>query len=295
MIFPSRHWQTPIYRWASLRAELLWVWDGLIAEEAKMVFSNHSVGYWVWLVRKGSVRVEMEGTTWNAGPGQWMVSPQGPTKQEFSDDARILSVHFRCQWPTGDNLFSGREAVIWRAREFPRLERSASALCRIVHRRFPKIRRELSEQEIDYPVFLRLEKLFRQWLIDFHDLMVRAGRTLAQSGRCDERLARATQLLLEHPLSEPFPAEQLQRKSNLGRAHLDRLYWKEFGVTTREYWDRLRQDAAERNLEASSVSIKEIGYQLGFKQASHFTKWFSQRAGMPPATFRLQGLEQKLR
>ena len=66
-------------------------------------------------------------------------------------------------------------------------------------------------------------------------------------------------------------------------------------MTTREYWDRLRQDAAERNLEASSVSIKEIGYQLGFKQASHFTKWFSQRAGMPPATFRLQGLEQKLR
>jgi AraC-like DNA-binding protein len=38
-----------------------------------------------------------------------------------------------------------------------------------------------------------------------------------------------------------------------------------------------------------SLSIKEIGYRLGFKQASHFTKWFTRRVGMTPKTYRERG------
>ncbi len=34
---------------------------------------------------------------------------------------------------------------------------------------------------------------------------------------------------------------------------------------TRAYWERLRQDAATRSLEATLLPIKEIGYRLGFQ------------------------------
>ncbi|MFA7344193.1 MAG: helix-turn-helix transcriptional regulator [Terrimicrobiaceae bacterium] len=294
MIFTSRHWQTPLYRWASLRTELLWALDGPVAPESRNVVSDHRVGYWIWLLRKGHVHVETDDGSWKAVPGQWMVSPQGRIRQSFSDDARILSVHFRCQWPTGENLFAGRDAVVRGARDFPRLERSAAGVCRIVQRHFPRVRIELSEQQIDYPVFLRLELRFRQLLIDFYELMTLAGRTLAQGGTSDERLVRAARLLHETPLVEAFPARQLQHETGLGRAHLDRLYWREFGATTREYWERLRHDAARRSLESTHLSIKEIGHQLGFKQASHFTKWFQQRTGVIPTAYRTQALELKL-
>src|ERR1043165_2729397 len=125
MEIASRHSQSPLYRWASLRTELLWIYDGPVLPENRKVQADHTLGYWVWLVRRGKVQAQMEGRTWQAVPGQWMVAPQGATIQEFSNDARILSVHFRCQWPAGDNLFSGREALVWSAKDYPRLEKSA--------------------------------------------------------------------------------------------------------------------------------------------------------------------------
>ena len=289
MDFSTRNWQSPLYRWASLRTELLWIYEGPIAAGSMRELQDHSHGYWVWLIRKGSASLEMGKRVWKAEAGQWIVSPQGHTVQEFSPDVRILSVHFRCQWPTGENLFAGKDAVVWNAKQFPRLEKSARALSQLVHRHFPRVRLDLTEQQIDYPVFLKFQQRFFQWLTDFHGAMTQMGRSLAHAGTSDERLMKAAQTLHEAPLGEPFPAVQLQRETGLGRAHLDRLYWKEFGVTTREYWERLRQDVATRKLESTGLSIKEIGYELGFKQASHFTKWFFNRLGKTPKAFREEG------
>ncbi len=286
MEFSSRHWQSPLHRWASLRSELLWIYDGPSAAGTVREKVDHSAGYWVWLIRCGKVSIEMGDQTWKATAGQWIVSPQGSITQEVSTDARILSVHFRCQWPTGDNLFSGKGCEVWNATDFPGLERSASALCRLIHRHFPKVRLDLTEREIDYSVFLRFEQGFQQWLINFHQAMTVSGRTLAHAGLGDERILRAARYLHESPLNEPFPGEQLQRETGLGRAHLDRLYAKEFRVTTREYWEHLRLEVAMRNLESTSLSVKEIGYEIGLKQASHFTKWFIQRAGKSPKAYR---------
>jgi AraC-like DNA-binding protein len=252
--------------------------------------ADHRQGYWVWLLREGRVQVEMEGKIWRAKAGQWIVSPQGVMSQKFSPDARLLSVHFRCQWPTGENLFAGRDGLVLDAREFPRLERSASALRRLVHRHLPHVRINFSAQTTDYPVFLRFQQLFQQWLIDFTDALTRKKKFLTQVGEGDERVLRAVQFLHEAPLDGAFPVTDLQKETGLGRAHLDRLYWKEFGLTTRVYWDHLREDSAARNLETTMLSIKEIGYRLGFKQASHFTKWFRQRRGVSPKEFRQQAI-----
>jgi AraC-like DNA-binding protein len=288
--FSTTRQPTPLYRWASLRSELLWVWEGPISEAARSMTADHGQGYWAWLLRKGRVQVEMDGKTWKAKAGQWMISPQGMMSQKFSSDARLLSVHFRCQWPTGENLFAGRDGLVMNASEFPRLERSAVALRRLVHRHLPGVRINFSAQATDYPVFLRFQQMFQQWLIDFADALIRKNKFLTQVGEGDERVLRAARCLNEVPLDVSFPAASLQRETGLGRAHLDRLYWKEFGVTTRVYWDRLREDSATRHLETTSLSIKEVGYRLGFKQASHFTKWFRQRRGVSPKAFREQAI-----
>jgi len=240
----------------------------------------------MWLMKRGRVTLEMDGKVWEAGPGEWILSPQGAVTQDFTHDAKLLSIHFRCQWPTGENLFSGQDGVVWKTSEIPKLERSAIRLNTLVHRHFPRVKLDLTEQNVSYPVFQRFEQRFRAWLIDFHDAMQAKGRTLAHAGTGDDRLYRAAQILHECPFNEAFPAEQLQRDTGLGRAHLDRLYYRQFGVTTREYWERLRQDLAVRKLESSSHSVKEIGYELGFKQASHFTKWFTHRLGKNPTTYR---------
>lgn len=282
---------TPTLRWSSLRSELLWVWDAPVASTALHVSDDHRHGYWVWLLREGKVTITMGDRMWEAHAGQWLVSPHGSTVQHFSSDARILSIHFRCEWPTGENLFVQNDAVIFEAKDYPVLERSGSRLERLVSRHFPGVRIEFLQQETNYPVFLKMQQRFLQWLIDFFEVMTEQKRTLSRGGSGDERLWRAAEYLHTSPLDGPFPAEQLQRETSLGRAQLDRLFWKEFGTTTREYWERLKQESATASLESTSMSIKEIGYRLGFKQPSHFTKWFTRRTGKTPQHCRADSAE----
>ncbi|MFA7344590.1 MAG: helix-turn-helix domain-containing protein [Terrimicrobiaceae bacterium] len=109
------------------------------------------------------------------------------------------------------------------------------------------------------------------------------------SGTSDERLKQAIHRLHERPLHGSFPWEELTRETGLSRRHIDRLLCAEFGMTAQNYWARLKEEAAARLLETTSFSIKEIGFQLGFKQASHFTKWFSLRAGWSPRRHRQLG------
>ena len=45
-------------------------------------------------------------------------------------------------------------------------------------------------------------------------------------------------------------------------------------------------DLARAMLVQQRSSIKQIAYTLGFRQASHFTKWFTQRTGRTPSAFR---------
>jgi AraC-like DNA-binding protein len=45
-------------------------------------------------------------------------------------------------------------------------------------------------------------------------------------------------------------------------------------------------------LSAGKAPIKEICYQLGFKQASHFAAWFRRHSGSYPQAFRAAGQQR---
>ncbi len=284
-----------LHRWSSLQNELLWTYDGPVAPESLHTTSDHRKGYWAWLLRKGSVEVCSGNKTWKAKAGQWIISPQSTSTQTFSADAHILSIHFESHWPTGQNLFLNPDACVFADADHPRLVKAGTQLCRLVNRHFPDVRRQLSLALSDYDVFMGFQKHFNQWLMDFKSVWVDLGRGLSEAVECDDRLLRTVQCICESPMQDGFPADKLQRESSLGRAHLDRLFYREFSMTTREYWEKLREESALRSLETVTISIKEIGYNLGFKQASHFTKWFYRRTGKTPRDYREQADSHRLR
>ena len=285
------HLSSQALRWSSLRTELLWIYEGGVQSASLRVTTDHRYGYWVWLLRKGEVTVKAGTQSLTAREGQWLIPPQGILSQEFSPDARILSVHFLCQWPTGENLFIERDGLVLESAQFPQLERSAARLERLVHRHFPDVKLDFLEQATEYPVFLKFKQRFLQWLIDFFDTMTEQKRTFSHEGGGDERLARAAECLHMTPMDSPFPAARLQQETSLGRTQLDRLFWKAFHTTTREYWEYLKQESAINSLIATAMPIKEISYRLGFKQPSHFTKWFSRRVGQTPHDYRSRSPE----
>jgi AraC-like DNA-binding protein len=280
---------TSVHRWASVHSELLWIYDGPFASNITNQETDHRAGYWVWLLRKGRVRVRMGKQVWEAQEGQWIICPQGIATQEFSPDARILSVHFLCEWPTGENLFLEPQARVFEAAHFPDLLRAGTALCRLVHRHFPKVTIDFTLQDVDYEVFLRFQELFCAWLIEFRRTWKSLGRKLIHAEEGNDRLRKAIRFLNDSPLDGDFPHARLQKETGLCGASLSRLFLREYKVTARKYWEMLREKSAMRLLQSDSLAIKEISFRLGFKQASHFTKWFSRRVGVAPHLYRKRG------
>jgi AraC-like DNA-binding protein len=283
-----------LHHWASLKTELLWAYEDITDPNHCRLPGDYKRGYSLWLIRQGSGEVEMNGKTWQVKAGQWIALPQGVSIQRFADDSRILSVHFRCEWPTGENFFSLPDAWVFEAQDFPRLEQTAFHLCSLVNRFFPGMKANFSLQTVEYSVFFEFQMLFEQWLYVFFETWTSQGKRLAKIYDCDERLLRCVRYLNGAPFERGFSAQSVERESGLGRAHLDRLFLKQFGVTTREYWERRRKEAAMQALEMEVMSIKEIGYQLGFKRSSHFTKWFTHRTEMTPSAYRKRILKRNL-
>ena len=65
------------------------------------------------------------------------------------------------------------------------------------------------------------------------------------------------------------------------------LVKKETGITAQEFIHRKVIDLAKEIVFDRTRSISEIGYGLGFKYPSHFTRLFKQYVGQSPNEYRM--------
>lgn len=73
---------------------------------------------------------------------------------------------------------------------------------------------------------------------------------------------------------------------NITPDHLNRTIKSLIGKTAKEYIQIRLSIAAKRLLFFSDLSIKEIGYQLGFSEASNFSAFFKKSTNLSPSEFR---------
>jgi len=293
MITPPPHRPT-LHEWASLRIELLWAYSGRVQCHDRRLKIKHNYGYWLWLLQEGHVEVTSENQTLRAGSGQWILCPVGPGEQSFSEDARILSLHFLCQWPTGENLFPEREGLVFPSARHPRLHAAADELHTLTDREFPGARAILLEQTSTLGNYLKLQSRFSLFLDELLQALERYDRRPIYSGAMDHRVGTAIRCLNGALLADPFPISRLLRETGVSRVHLDRMLCNQVGLSSREYWEKRREEEACHRLESTDQSVKEIGFNLGFKQASHFTNWFKRRKGVSPLVFRRDAAAARL-
>ena len=93
-------------------------------------------------------------------------------------------------------------------------------------------------------------------------------------------------LALACEAGEGLPSQvELARTLNLSSRTLDRYLDRE-GVRFRAMANEVRHEKACALLEAGELSITQIAYELGYSDASNFTRAFRRRAGMSPAAYR---------
>jgi len=282
-----------IYRnWLNLKLHLLWCHNRHVAEGRRVIgptlqsteFTNSAA----WLVREGWARVEHDGQSHTAYPGQWLIVKPGPRVQTFSVETRMLSLAFEARWPDGSHLYQEGLSLVIEAADSTALEQKVRPILNAVMEIAPGTW-DLRDHPADLRCFLRLEYLLCEWLSELS--LILEAREIRHSGHfgIDERVRMAVGLLHAHDLAEPMALETLAAAVHISPNHLIRLFRKDLQTTPHQFWDRLRIEQAQNRLRQPETRIKEVAIDLGFKHLSHFSKWFKRHTGSPPQSARERG------
>ena len=103
----------------------------------------------------------------------------------------------------------------------------------------------------------------------------------------DKRVEKVIQMMREDVRGELSLAE-LAQSVNLSAWRLCHVFKSNVGVPPIRYLRQLRMERAKQLLESSFLSVKEIGFQVGLSDESHFVRDFKSTYGYSPALYRSQ-------
>jgi AraC family transcriptional regulator len=108
---------------------------------------------------------------------------------------------------------------------------------------------------------------------------------LSRVGLVDRRIRRSIELM-HTQLDQDLTLRTLAAESYLSPFHFARLFKKLTGSTPHNYLAGIRATRAQLLLTDTTLSITEVGAQVGYLSASHFTKAFRLATGTTPREFR---------
>ncbi|MBN6151840.1 helix-turn-helix transcriptional regulator [Xanthomonas sp. AmX2] len=97
---------------------------------------------------------------------------------------------------------------------------------------------------------------------------------------------RGTMALMEQHLAQEFQLGRLARAAGLSEFHFCRAFKQNTGYAPSRYFIRMRMERARRLLRETSRSIIEIGLEVGYSSASHFSQVFRRETGVTPSEYR---------
>jgi AraC-like DNA-binding protein len=103
--------------------------------------------------------------------------------------------------------------------------------------------------------------------------------------RFDWRIRRAVDLMRADPAAS-CDTDRLAREAGLSRAHFFRLFERSTKVTPHVFLNVLRMELAVQAIVHQQESLGEVGQRLGFAAPGHFTRFFTDHAGVKPSEFR---------
>ena len=98
--------------------------------------------------------------------------------------------------------------------------------------------------------------------------------------------------LADQSLSENLPVAYYAKELGMSPKKLSTLVSKYLGNSPANVINEKKVMEAKRLLSNSKLSVKEIGYRLGFNQATYFTKFFKKYATQTPKEFRQNNEER---
>ena len=100
-------------------------------------------------------------------------------------------------------------------------------------------------------------------------------------------------LYIESCFDESITLPDIAKAAGMNHTTLTALMKEELGLTAIEYLMKYRITVAEKQLEFTSVPIKDIANMTGFKTVQHFSRVFKAQTDATPAEFRKSTVQKR--
>lgn len=101
----------------------------------------------------------------------------------------------------------------------------------------------------------------------------------------DEPVKKA-QEFIENNFTEKITVDQLASMLALGRRNMERRFKKATCNTVTEYIQRVKIEAAKKNLESGRKNVNEVMYEVGYSDVKAFRTIFKRITGLSPVEYR---------
>ncbi len=106
-----------------------------------------------------------------------------------------------------------------------------------------------------------------------------------QKDHDDHEIRKAQEFIEEH-FSDKITVDQLADTFGIGRRSFERRFKKSTSNTVVEYMQRVKIEAAKKQLEIGRKTVNEVMYDVGYTDTKAFRDVFKKIAGMSPVDYR---------
>lgn len=101
----------------------------------------------------------------------------------------------------------------------------------------------------------------------------------------DEPIRKA-QEYIENNVTERITIDELASRFAIGRRHFERRFKKATNNTPVEYMQRVKVEAAKKQLETSRKNVSEVMYEVGYSDTKAFRTVFKKITGLSPVDYK---------
>jgi len=182
-------------------------------------------------------------------------------------DPYIASLEAACDLQFSETLFQRPEFIVLDADTLPLLDFAASQLQRGTGRSNALVSCQL--------VSLFMTQLCQLYLSDTAQAPARTRLDATQLNR-----------YIDSQLAEPPSNTELANAMNLSESHFHHLFQRQFGVTPQQYLMQRRLQRARYLLLNSRMPLAAVALEVGFADASSFSRAYKNRFNETPGTAR---------
>ncbi len=106
-----------------------------------------------------------------------------------------------------------------------------------------------------------------------------------QKSHADEEVKQA-QIFIEERYRERLSINEIIEDIGIGRRTFERRFKRETGNTVMEYIQRVKVEAAKRELEKGYKTVNEVMFEVGYQDNKAFRNVFRKYSGMSPSVYR---------